>query len=177
MTVTLEPGHPLRRLFDGLVEQVFMVDLGLCDLRLTEYLGELLVDFVHVDRINRLRTVDGEVIRDLSRMEAAARLGPDADDPRRRRLVYKHIGDYTLFWTGLYPERLRPRHQGGIDQLDVYLRQGKRSYGIAGELTAAQDRPPADVLLQLSEQFEYCVHGLHLVRAGWERLSRESGPN
>ncbi|MEW6252520.1 MAG: hypothetical protein AB1716_17930 [Planctomycetota bacterium] len=165
-------GNPLRRLFDGLLQQVFTVDLGIGDPTLTDYLGELLFDFVHVDRIYRLRTVDGEVIRELSRMEAEAVLGPDLRETDRRRLINKYIGDFTLFWTGLYPEHLWPRHQGGVSRFEPYLRQGKRSYGIASELTGPRERPPAAVLQQLSEEFECCVHGLHLVRQSWERLAQ-----
>jgi hypothetical protein len=169
-----ERGSALRRLFDGLVEQIFMVDLGMCDPALTGYLGDMLADFVHVDRIYRLRTVDHTVIRELSQMEALADLGPDLDETRRRRLINKYIGDFTLFWTGVYPEHLRPR-PGVVSRLEAYLLQGKRSYGIASELTREHDRPPAEILHRLSEQFEYCVHGLQLVRAGWEQLSK--GPD
>jgi hypothetical protein len=77
----------------------------------------------------------------------------------------------------VYPENLRPRHQDSADELEAYLRQGKRSYGIASELSSAADQPPARLLLQLSEQFEYCVHGLHLVREGWERIAHREGQN
>lgn len=177
MMPTLDPGHPLRKLFAGLVEQVFMVDIGLCDPRMSSYLGDMLVDFVHVDRIYRLRTIDDQVIRDLSRMEADADLGPEVAESSRRRLVNKYIGDFTLFWTGVYPEHLRPRHQAAADRLEAYLRTGKRSYGIASELTGGGDDPPAEVLRQLSEQFECCVHGLQLVRAGWERLRPNNSHN
>lgn len=177
MVPKLEPYTALRRLFDGLVEQVFLVELGICDTTVTDYLGTILAEFVHVDRIYRLRTVDDEVIRDVSQMEALAALGPEVNELRRRRLINKYIGDFTLFWAGVYPENLRPRRQGGVDRLEAYLRLGKRSYGIASELTAAEEQPPAEVLQQLSDQFEYCVHGLHLVRASWEQLSRETGAN
>ncbi len=176
MCPIFERGEALRRLFDGLVEQVFMVELGICDPALTEYVGDMLADFVHMDRIYRLRTVDNTVIEELSHMEAQADLGPHLDETRRRRLIYKYMGDFTLFWTGVYPEQLRPR-PGRPGRLDFYLQHGRRSYGIAGELTRADERPPAQVLLQLSEQFEYCVHGLHLVRAGWERIAKGPGHN
>ncbi len=172
MTAVLQPGHPLRRLFAGLVEQVFEVDLGICSPTLTDYLADLLSDFVHIDRIYRLRTVSNETISDISRMEADATLGPGVNETRRRRQVNRYIGDFTLFWTGVYPENLHPRRQSGADRLREYLLQGKRSYGIAGELTAPDEEPPADILVRLSDQFEYCAHGLHLVRASWERLGR-----
>ncbi len=177
MAPLIDPRHPLRRLFSGLVDQIFQVDIGICDPALTDYLGDLLAGFIHVDRIYRLRTVDGEVIRDISRMEAEAVLGPGIDAARRRRLVNKYIGDFTLFWTGVYPEQLRPRHRGEIDRLSPYVSQGKRSYEIASELSLAGDDPPAPVLQQLSQQFEFCVHGLHLVREGWERLQHANRRN
>lgn len=177
MRTTIRPDHPLRRLFAGLVEQVFQTGIGICDPALTDYVGELLVDFIHVDRIYALRSINGEVIREISRMEAEAVLGPHLDETRRRRLVNKYIGDFTLFWTGVYPEQLRPRHRGELDRLTPYLVQGKRSYEIASELTMADEQPAAAVLQQLSAQFEYCVHGLHLVRETWERLQESDAQN
>jgi hypothetical protein len=177
MKSELDHDNPLRKLFDGIIEQVFMVDLGICEPGVTEYLGRLLADFIHMDRIYRLRGVDGAAIRELSRMEAEAVLAGVDDATARTRLVNQYIGDFTLFWTGVYPEHLRARFQGGIDRLHPYLVQGKRSYGIASELSDTGVEPPAGVLQQLSEQFEYCVHGLHLVRASWERLAEGPGEN
>jgi hypothetical protein len=168
--------HPLRRLFGGLVEQVFMTDIGICDTGLTDYLSAMLSEFVHVDAIFRLRTVDGEVIREVSRVEAEAYLGPEVDGTLRRRLVNRYIGDFTLFWTGVYPEGLRARG-GGVDRLHEYLLQGRRSYGIASELSSDQAEPPAALLRKLSDEFEACVHGLHLVRESWQRLGPPDGRN
>jgi hypothetical protein len=169
MVSKISPGHPLRRLFGGLVEQVFMTEMGICDTRLTDYLSAMLGDFVHVDAIFRLQTVDGEVIREVSRAEAEAYLGPEIDGTLRRRLINQYIGDLTLFWAGVYPESLRPR-TAGVDRLGEYVLQGRRSYGIASELSGEQAEPPAALLRKLSDEFESCVHGLQLVRAGWQQL-------
>lgn len=154
-----------------------MVEVGICDPGMVGYLGRMLADFVHMDQIYRLRTINNQVIREVSQMEALADLGPQVDETRRRRLINKYIGDFTLFWAGVYPESLRPRFHSGLSRLEAYLRQGKLSYGIASELTSMDEEPPADVLQQLSQQFEYCVHGLHLVRAEWERLARQVAGN
>ena len=168
MVSRIASSHPLRRLFRGLVEQVFMTEIGVCDTQLTDYLSALLSDFVHVDAIYRLRTVDGKVIRELSRAGAEAYLGPDVDGTYRTRLINRYIGDFTLFWAGVYPESLRARN--GPNRLREYLLQGRRSYGIASELSNDDAEPPPALLRQLSEEFESCVHGLHLVREGWQRL-------
>ena len=176
MPPRIAPDNPLRRLFSGLVEQVFMSDLGICSVEVTDYISDILVDFIHVDHIHRLQTVDGASIRELSRMEADAYVGPDGSEKLRAWLVHKHIGDFTLFWTGVYPENLNPRRRSGADAIREYLLQGKRSYGIASELTDSGSRPSAAVLRNLGEQFEYCVHGLHKVREGWEQLRADAGP-
>ncbi len=165
--------HPLRRLFSGLVEQVFQVDLGTCDPAVTGYLSDMLVDFIHVERIYQLRDVDGAVIREVSRMHAAACLGPNVDDARRDLLVHRHIGDFTLFWAGVFPESLVKR-TSGADRLREYVLQGKRSYGIASRLCPPDEKPPAGLLRCLGEKFEFCVHGLNRVRAGLERLSTDT---
>lgn len=173
MVWNLDEQHPLRRLFAGLVEQVFFVDLGLCDPRMTDYLSGLLVEFVHVDHIYRLRDVDGQVIREVSRMEAEAHLGEAVEDKTRASIINRYIGDFTLFWAGVYPESLRPR-LAGVDRLSEFVLQGKRSYGIAGELSHEHADPPPALLRRLSEEFEVCVHGLQLVRSGWERLAQQA---
>ncbi len=164
----IPPDHPLRRLFDGLVEQTFMVDLGICDTQLTHYLAEMLADFVHADQIFRMRTVSGDTIYEVSRVETDACLGPSVDHAARHRLLNRYIGDFTLFWTGVYPESLRRTRPHG-DRLQEYFLRGKRSYAIASELTGPEGRPPAALLRQLSREFECCAHGLQLVRSQWER--------
>src|SRR5262245_28526059 len=103
--------HPLRKLFGGLVDQVFTAELGICNTRVTDYLGDLLCDFVHMDQIYRLQRLDGEAIREVSRMEAEA-IMPMAETAGRTRLINRYIGDFTLFWAGVYPEHLRPGRQG-----------------------------------------------------------------
>lgn len=172
MRSRIAPNHPLRKLFRGLVEQAFMAELGICEVRLTAYLSDMLVDFVHIDQIYRMRTVDGEAIRDLSQVAAHAHLGTCVDETERRRMVNRYIGDFTLFWAGIYPENLHLRRDG-IDRLGAYVVQGKRSYGIAGELSSESIEPPASLLQRLSSEFECCVHGLQLVREGWGEVQSQ----
>lgn len=170
MVSKIPANHPLRKLFRGMVEQVFFTEIGICDPGLTDYLGSLLSEFVHIDQIYRLRSVSGEAIRELSRMEAEAFLADAVDEIQRRQIINRYIGDFTLFWVGVYPESLQ-RRRGA--RLSAYLEQGKRSYGIAGELAAPDAHPPRELLCLLSEEFECCAHGLNLVREGW----RQGGSN
>jgi hypothetical protein len=165
--------HPLRRWLAGLVEGSFQAGVGLCDPALVDYVAALLTEFIHVERINLLCDGSGRSVEDVAEMLCEVEgTGHFAGD-RRRREIHRHIGDYTLFWTGVYPENLRRMHRRGArDDLLDYFEQGKRSYAIASSLSTDTTRPAAAVLQALSEQFEYCVYGLGLVRKEWE----QSGP-
>lgn len=174
MYARIPKDHPLRLMFSGLVDQIFATELGLCNPRITEYLSELLTEFVHVDRIYRLHRVDGRTIHEVSQMEADAVLGAEADAASRTRIINRYIGDFTLFWTGVYPEHLRLRRHGG-DRLREYLLRGKRSYTIAGELTPPNEHPPGALFRELSAEFESCVHGLNIVRSNFDQTGL--GPN
>jgi hypothetical protein len=165
-----KPGHELRRLFAGVVEQTFIAEVGICAPRLTDYVVRVLADFVNMDRVFRLRTADGQVIREVWRMRAEAEIGIRLGDQIRARRINRYIGDFTLFWAGLYPESLRPRQNLGADLLREYMLAGKTGYELASELSDEGDVPPPELLFDLSRQFESCVHGLHLVRENWDQL-------
>ena len=52
-----------------------------------------------------------------------------------RREVHRHIGDYTLFWTGVYPEAIqRLQANSRRDQLVDYCQEGKKAYWIASTI-------------------------------------------
>jgi hypothetical protein len=97
--------------------------------------------------------------------EAESRIG------LARRDVHRHIGDVTLFWTGVYPESL-PKLRA-VEKKDFfvdYCAQGKRAYYIASTIeTDRNEDTPNDVLQRLSFQFELCAYGLGEVRREWER--------
>src|SRR5262249_61372921 len=90
----------------------------------------------------------------------------------RGRRGHRHVGDFTLFWTGVYPEALgRLQGTNSPDRLIDYQRQGKRSYYVASTL----DDDRGTVFRRLSDQFELCAFGLSRVRREWEKLESERG--
>jgi hypothetical protein len=162
------PEHPLRRLFAGLTEYTFLNTLGLADPRLIDYLSELLSRFIHMDAIFRLRDVRGRRLEEVADMMLEA--GSLPSEGRTCREVHRHIGDFTLFWTGVYPEALnRLRSVLSKDHFIDYCEQGKRSYYIASTFEDEPYRDEAPVLRRLSAQFELCAYGLNQVRHEWER--------
>ena len=88
-----------------------------------------------------------------------------------KREIHRHIGDFTLFWVGLYPEALsRLKTADCKDHLIDYCEQGKRSYLIASTFAEKPYEEEAPVLRRLSEDFELCTFGLNRVRLEWDNL-------
>ncbi|MGC3968041.1 MAG: hypothetical protein QM775_11930 [Pirellulales bacterium] len=150
------------RFFAGLTEYVFETRLGLADPPLVDYVSGLLGRFIHYDSIYRLRDPVGRRLEEVAEMmlEAAARVG------KARREAHRHIGDFTLFWTGLYPDILETRqNRSRFDRFVDYREQGKLAYSIAAEIPTVDDKAVAGpVLERLRDEFEICVEGLHELR-------------
>lgn len=171
----MQPDKPLttlQRFFSGLAEHTFQVKLGVVDPPLIDYLSELLVRCVRSDQIHRVRNPRGQVVRELSRMlaEAETRIGI------ARRTIHRHIGDFALFWAGLFPEYLRQTHgDADMDRFGEYCVHGKRAYLIASSIeTDAADAAPSEVLARLGLEFEMCAYGLREVRREWEHPDLDS---
>ena len=157
----------LRRFFAGLTENAFHARLGLADPPLTDYLTDMLVRFIRSDAIYRIRDVHGRKLAEVAEMmiEAELRVGI------ARRDVHRHIGDFILFWTGVYPDALcRLKGPQSKDQFLDYCSQGKRAYYIASTIASDNsDDADSEVLGRLSNQFEICIQGLTEGRREWER--------
>ena len=167
----LSGGEHLKRLFAALTEQTFEVELGVADPPLVDYLSDMLVRFVRIDAIFPVRDAVGRRLEEVAEMliEAEQRSG------RPQREVHRHIGDFTLFWTGVYPEALqRLRAEGRKDSLLDYQQQGKRAYYIASTYAEAPFENEAPVLRRLSDDFELCSQGLAHVRREWQQLPRSA---
>jgi hypothetical protein len=162
----------LYRFFSGMTEYVFQTRLGVADPPLVDYIADLLARFIHCDAIYSVRNPSGQRLQDLAAMlyEAQARIG-DA-----KRNVHRHIGDFTLFWTGVYPEALnRAERQAQVDRLLDYRQHGKRAYYIASTLRNEENRTESEVLERLSHDFELCAYGLGELRREWEQRDLPEG--
>jgi hypothetical protein len=102
------------------------------------YVADLLVEFVHVDNLYRLRDEQGRRLESLVDMLIDMRQQGAADERETR----KHIGDYRA----LGPE--------------YYIAQGKEAYLSVAEMDCS--KPTASLFRKLSEHFEYCVTALNI---------------
>ncbi len=158
-------GHPLRRLFAELVRGAFFRELQHYDSEMAAYLTELLVEFTHVQRLYKIRDASGRPLEDVGEMliESNPLLAASSFD--REREVRKHIGDYTLFFTGLFPEYLkRPRRSLRLDYFVDYVKAGRESYEVVSKFDQFEFRKVAPLFRRLAENFELCVYALNCVR-------------
>lgn len=163
----------LQRFFSGLSEYVFEGRLGVVDPPLVDYVSHLLYRFTSMDTIRRVRAMNGRPVHEVVDMvaEAEQRLGT------ARRDVHRHIGDVTLFWSGLFPESIANQNaKQSKDWLVDCREQGKRSYFIASVMTVEDETEPRkDVLERLSRQFDLISFGLGELKREWEHHEGDSG--
>ena len=127
-------------LFRGMAEYTFQTQLGVADPPLLDYVSHLLTRFVRSDEIYPIRNLSGKPLRGVAEMlaEAQERVG------FARREVHRHIGDYTLFWTGIYPEAIhRLQADPGRINWSTTARREKEPIGSPARSRRRSDtRPP-----------------------------------
>src|SRR5438094_5127174 len=170
--------HPLRKLFGALAERAFTEKLGWPDFNVSDYISKLLVEFTRTDHLYRIKSVKGERVEAVIDLLYESEVTHEARSFERERDVHRHIGDFTLFMAGLFPEYLKRIKTAGLiyhkDFLIDYIKTGKRSYGMVAEFgdgPEAADPPSSPPLFRkLAENFELCVLGLGFIRGDLERL-------
>jgi hypothetical protein len=141
-----------------------------------EYVANLLLRFSSIENLYPIRDARGRTLEEVGEMLVASNPlleGPSFDWERE---VRKHIGDFTLFFAGLFPEAVnqwRLRRQR-LDALLDYIQTGKESYFIVSEFNLFEYKSSAPFFRKLSEEFERCVFGLNLVKRDFERMQQES---
>ncbi len=163
--------HPLRTMFVSMVERAFLFNLGVFDSAVTNYVADVLTDFSHMKTVYKVRNLSGVTLNEVADMLLEADVRLNATSFNREREVHKHIGDFALFWTGVFPDAL-PRMQASTrkDVLIDYVEQGRASYAIAASFDHGVYQDQAPILKRLSDEFELCMHGLNMVRKDLDRL-------
>lgn len=151
--------HPLRQLFRRLTEASF-AQVGTTDPELISYVTGLLLDFVHIDNLYRVRDAQGRRLESLVDLHLESQRG----DQPHARATQKHLGDYALFIVGMFPESLQ--HRRRAVSAEYYIVQGKQAYSTVASMDGLQ--PSAALFRKLAAQFETCVYALH-VEKEWLR--------
>ena len=169
--------HSLRKLFAAMTERIFIQKLNWPDLDVAAYLANLLTDFSDIERLYKIRNLQGGRLSDIPSMMQEADLMLNAGSVEREREVHRHIGDFTLFMAGLFPEFLKRIKLARLvhhpDFLIDYIKVGKHSYRNVSEFNYGEFREASPLFRKLADHFELCVLGLDYLRAD---LGRSAGP-
>jgi hypothetical protein len=164
--------HPLRSLFDELVRRHYFGDARVYDSDIASYVSGVVTAFAQTDALYRIHNARGQRLTEAAMLVESNPL-LDANSFDREREVRKHVGDFTLFFTGFYPEAvasLPTLHPLSVDTFVDYLNAGKESYAVVAAFTLFEYRDEAPMFRRMSEQFERCVYGLNLVKRDLDGL-------
>lgn len=166
----------LRIFFEGLVWRHFYDDLHLEEPGVAQYVSELLTEFVRIEKMYSIRDSLGRPLEDVGEMLVESNPMLKANSFDRERAVRKHVGDYTLFMTGIFPESVAKKASKKRLRLDAFvdfMQAGKESYSIVSSFDQFEYRNEAPLFRKLSEHFERCVFGLNLVKQDIEEFQRD----
>ena len=149
----------LKGFFLHLVRQSFS-QVGVGDQQIVEYVAAVLADFSRSDRLLRIRGADGKRLASVVDM-LLAQSGLTSEEARIQgeRELRKHVGDYTLFMSGLFRRYVE---RGGY--LSYYLEEGARSYRTVSELDVSLYNPGFLMFEELSKGFEHYSGALDFMR-------------
>jgi hypothetical protein len=168
----ISESNPLQQFFQELVARNYG-ELGVRSSEVQAYVSNLLTEFCDVENLYKLKDENGEPLHDVGAMLLASDpIYGSAPSFDRERQVRKHIGDYALFFTGMWPEALnrfrlrRARMEGLID----FIRAGKESYFIVSKFEHFEYAKVAPLFRRMSLDFEQLVYGLNQVKNDLEEM-------
>ncbi len=154
---------PSPLLFAYVAVRHTLLAAGVIDRDLADYLAALVLEFGDHDRSTRIRRHDDhtfaylvDIVGDLTGLD---------DTGERGFLLRAHLGNYSLWLAGLFPDFIEARRsrKGGPD-LPYYDELGRQGYQLASEHHLADRYGVAEIYRSAAERFP-------TLRAAFNRLS------
>lgn len=141
----------LYKFFHRNLRQAF-TDLNLKKGRELDYIAAILTHFARTANLYRIKQLDNKKVETVVEMLLEIENRQLSNNPLtedKEILVRKHVGDFTLFMSGIFREYVQ-----NIGVLDFYLMEGSRSYRHVSEYTRKNYEETARVFHILSRKFE-----------------------
>ena len=120
------------------------------DHALADYVADVLIHFAARGRAERVSDADDESYDTLAALVADVH----TSDARRSFLVRQHLGNYALWSSGLFPDRIEQRRwRRGGPSLDYYDELGKRGFALAAAHRVAHEHGLEPLLHRAAERF------------------------
>ncbi len=133
-----------------LVRQVFRRG-GIEDRNVADYVAEMLADFSRTNSLQCRVSGQNRPLEYFVDMLAALQTADDATTFYLRA----HIGNHSLFMTGIFPERIRHRvERRAAPDLRYYESMGRESFRLASDHRLARHYELSDIFSTLAERFQ-----------------------
>jgi hypothetical protein len=148
------------------------------DRALADYVADILIHFAARGRAERIAEHDDQTYDTLAGLLAEANCA-SAD---RSFLARQHLGNYALWLSGLFPDRIETRRwRRGGPSIDYYDELGRRGFALAAETRVANDHGIRSLMEHAAERFVVLRVALNRVsdtlffrdRSSPERLMRQ----
>jgi hypothetical protein len=152
----------LARFFERVTRHAFG-DLALDDPPAARYLADLLTRFARAEALRAVQTATARrldtVADSLFAIQRAWNLGSPEFNPSEERVLRRHIGDYTMFMTGIFRDYVERLAVTGY-----YEHEGRQAYRFLSETARTAGQPEAPLFRRLSDRFEEYAGALTYAR-------------
>ena len=122
---------------------------GINDRKLCDYVGSLLETFSRINRLQGPNVVDERGHQYISDMLIALTRAT----PEQAFLLRAHVGNYSLFLSGIFHENTQRRSMRGAPDLKFYEQVGRTNYQMLASHATARRCDLNDVYQELSDRF------------------------
>lgn len=124
---------------------------GIEDRTVADYVAEMLAEYSRMEQSSCIVPGNSSPLNYFFEMLAALRTA----DERTSFLLRAHIGNHSLFLSGVFPERIRFRAESkGFPDLKYYQEIGRTNYRVASDHRLARKYELAPIFYTLYENFE-----------------------
>src|SRR5437764_9764422 len=135
---------------------------GIGDRKLSDYIGSLLETFSRANQLQTTETIPARAHEYISDMLIALTRAT----PEQTFLLRAHVGNYSLFITGIFHENTQRRSLRGAPDLDFYEQIGRTNYQLVASHATARRCELSGIYEELADRF-------HEVRLALNRLSEQ----
>jgi hypothetical protein len=124
-------------------------ETGITDRKTTDYIASLLETFSRTARLKSPVDDGSGPIQYLSDMLLAL----NKATPAQTFLIRAHVGNYSLFITGIFRESIMSRSKRGAPDFSYYEEMGRMNYNVVASHAVARSCDLADIFKALADQF------------------------
>jgi len=122
---------------------------GIGDRKLSDYIGSLLETFSRANQLQTAETIPARAHEYISDMLIALTRAT----PEQTFLLRAHVGNYSLFITGIFHENTQRRSLRGAPDIDFYEQVGRTNYQLVASHETARRCELTDVFAGLANRF------------------------